>query len=73
LAKKYSTDHNLEGLWEEGIVVLPEYLFLVLMSFFFGTYALCEMNAGKTQKYSGSEARFNEEGVHFEIDYIGNC
>jgi hypothetical protein len=37
------------------------------------TYVLCEMNASKTQNYSGSEARFSEEGVHFEIDCIGNC
>jgi hypothetical protein len=33
MAKKYSTDHNLQGLWEEGIVVLSEYLFLARMSF----------------------------------------
>jgi hypothetical protein len=53
MAKKYSTDRSLQGLWEEGILMLPEYPFLVLTSFFFFFFSCLILMSHVTQMQAG--------------------
>jgi hypothetical protein len=58
MAKKYSTGHNFWDLWGMfGNVTRVSIL---------GTYALCEMNSGKTLELSKSKAWFMKERVQIE-------